>query len=275
MEPQPLPVYGISRIWLEVRQLGRAIHFYRDIMRLPLVRIERDMAFFDVDGQQLVLTEPQVFPDGSVAGVLCHVAFAIDPQAEAAYAQKIQESGGNTYSVGFGHYVDDPDGNLIEFWNESQWPHQRRAPLAGNEIAPLQAIVESSLLVTDSAQALEFYRDWLGLQNLAAVPEQGQPFMRARFPSGQDILLWLPGIFMGTARAGRNMRLTLACASLREVAEFLSSRQIRYTLLQDKLYFRDPFGHCFEVETVSDWPLPASGKPECWSYPKRPTESLR
>lgn len=275
MQHSSIPVHGISRIWLEVRQLGRAIHFYRDIIRLPLVRVERDMAFFDVDGQQLVITEPQIFPDGSVAGVLSHVAFAIDPHHEGSYAQKIRESGGNTYSVGFGYYLDDPDGNLIEFWHESAWPHPRRAPLAGNEIAPLRAIVEASLLVTDSAQGLEFYRDWLGLQNLEAIPENGQPFMRARFASGQDILLWLPGIFMGTARAGRNMRLTLACPNLTAVAEFLSNRQIRYTLLQDKLYFRDPFGHCFEVETVSDWPLPASGNPECWSYPKRPTEVLR
>jgi hypothetical protein len=29
MVNQTIPVHGISKLWLEVRQLGRAIHFYR------------------------------------------------------------------------------------------------------------------------------------------------------------------------------------------------------------------------------------------------------
>lgn len=269
-----IPVYGISKLWLEVRQLGRAIHFYRDVIRLPLVSVQDNMAFFDVDGQQIIVTEPRVFPDGSVAGVNSHWALAIDAKDEGWYSQKIRESGGNTYSVGFAHYIDDPDGNLGEFWKEHAWSHGRRGPLAGEEIAPVQALVEVSLMVTDSRAGLAFYRDQLGLTNLHELEDQGKPFMRARFAGGQDLLLWYPGLYMGIARAGRMMRLTLACESVQAVAQFLAERQLAYTCLADRLYFRDPFGHTFEVEAVAQWPLPPSAPPRQWSYPHRPTDTL-
>ena len=273
--PETIPVYGLSKLWLEVRQLGRAIHFYRDIVRLPLVEVKQNMAFFDIDGQQLVVTEPTVFPDGSVAGTICHWAMAIDAEDESWYAQKVRESGGKIYPISFGHYIDDPDGNLVEFWKRSQWQHPRRAPLAGAEIAPLRAVVETALMVVDSAKGLQFYRDILGLSNLENHPETGEAFMRARLPSGQDILLFRPGTFMGVSRGGRNMRLTLACQSVDAVAAFLDERSIDYLSLDEKLYFDDPFGHRYEIEAVDQWLLPPSGDPTQWSYPQRPTDPMR
>jgi predicted enzyme related to lactoylglutathione lyase len=269
-----IPVYGMSKIWLEVRQLGRAIHFYRDVVRLPLVAVKQNMAFFDIDGQQLVVTEPRVFPDGSVAGTICHWAMALDAEDEDWYAQKVRESGGKIYPISFGQYIDDPDGNLVEFWKNSRWTHPRRGPLAGAEIAPLRAIVETALMVVDSAKGLNFYRNILGLGNLEGHPESGEAFMRARLPSGQDILLFRPGTFMGVSRGGRNMHLTLACESVEAVVKFLEKRSIETICLDGKVYFSDPFGHRYEVEAVDEWPLPPSGNPSEWSYPKRPTDAM-
>lgn len=275
MVKETIPVHGISKLWLEVRQLGRAIHFYRDVLRLPLVGLDGDSACFDVDGQQIALTEPQVFGDGSVAGALCHWALAVDPAESDWYARKVRESGGRIYPIPWGHYIDDPDGNLGELWTGSAWPHARRGPRWGEEISPAAAIVEVSLLMTNQAQALHFYRDRLGLATPEGVAETGEPFMRMRLPGGQDLLLWWPGIYMGVARAGRTMRLTLACASLSAVAEFCDRQAVTYTQLNERVYIRDPFGHTFEVEEVASWPLPPAGDPTRWSFPKRPTDALR
>ena len=71
MVNQTIPVHGISKLWLEVRQLGRAIHFYRDVLRLPLVGPDGDIACFDVDGQQIALTKPQVFPESTAPRSIC------------------------------------------------------------------------------------------------------------------------------------------------------------------------------------------------------------
>ena len=155
---ETIPVYGLSKIWLEVRQLGRAIHFYRDVVRLPLVDIKQNMAFLDIDGQQLVVTEPRMFPDGSVAGTICHWAMALDGDDENWYTQKVRESGGKIYPISFGHYIDDPDGNLVEFWKNSRWPHPRRGPLAGSEIAPLREIVEAAWVCVASGKGVILYR---------------------------------------------------------------------------------------------------------------------
>lgn len=270
-----IPVYGISKLWLEVRQLGRSIHFYRDIVRLPLVAVRGDMAYFDIDGQQLIVTEPTVFSDGSVAGVLCHWALALPTDDQEWYRRKVKESGGDIYDIGFGYYIDDPDGNLGEFHTRPAWKYARRGPLAGREIAPLTSIDEISMLGINPRAALSFYRDVLGLDLINDVPEDGAAFMRFRFPDGQDLLVWQPGIFLGVSRAGRNIRLTLACKSVDVVADFLTEQGISFKRREEHLYFNDPNGHTFEVEQVTQWPLPPSGNPEEWSFPKRPTERLR
>ena len=139
MVKETIPVHGISKLWLEVRQLGRAIHFYRDVLRLPLVGLDGDIAFFDVDGQQIALTEPQVFGDGSVAGALCHWALAVEGAESDWYARKVRESGGRIYPIPWGHSIDDPDANLGELWTGSAWPHSRRGPRWGEEISPAAA----------------------------------------------------------------------------------------------------------------------------------------
>jgi hypothetical protein len=96
----------------------------------------------------------EVFGDGSVAGALCHWALAVDPAESDWYARKVRESGGGIYPIPWGHYIDDPDGNLGELWTGSAWPHSRRGPRWGEEISPAAAIVEVSLLMTNQAQAL-------------------------------------------------------------------------------------------------------------------------
>jgi catechol 2,3-dioxygenase-like lactoylglutathione lyase family enzyme len=275
MVNQTIPVHGISKLWLEVRQLGRAIHFYRDMLRLPLVGLDGDSACFDVDGQQIAQTGPQVVADGSVAGALCHWALAVEEAESDWYARKVRESGGGIYPIPWGHYIDDPDGNLGELMNGSGWPHARPGTRWGEEISPAAAIVEVCLLMTNQAQALHFYRDRLGLATPDGVAETGEPFLRMRLPGGQDLLLWWPGIYMGVARAGRTMCLTIACASLSAVAEFWDRQAVTSTHQNERLYIRDPFGHTFAVDEVATWPLPPSDDPTRWSFPKRRTDALR
>src|SRR5579863_2422328 len=58
MSPQPArlgPIFAIGQIAITVKQLDRAIAFYRDVLGLPFLFEADKMAFFDCAGTRLML----------------------------------------------------------------------------------------------------------------------------------------------------------------------------------------------------------------------------
>lgn len=52
-------ITGVGQIALRATDLGRAIEFYRDVLRLPLLMQIPNAAFFDCGGVRLMLAEPE------------------------------------------------------------------------------------------------------------------------------------------------------------------------------------------------------------------------
>ena len=60
MTDQPFGLRRLGQIAVTVRDLDRAVTFYRDVLGLPfLFRAPPAMAFFDLDGIRLLLGEPE------------------------------------------------------------------------------------------------------------------------------------------------------------------------------------------------------------------------
>ncbi len=58
MSPKPArlgPIYGIGQIAITVKQLDRAVEFYRDVLGLAFLFESGSMAFFDCGGTRLML----------------------------------------------------------------------------------------------------------------------------------------------------------------------------------------------------------------------------
>ena len=76
---------GLSRIGqiaLTVRELDRAVAFYRDVLRVPFLFRAPNLAFFDCAGTRLMLSEPE--SEGAAAGHASVLYFAV-PDLSAAY----------------------------------------------------------------------------------------------------------------------------------------------------------------------------------------------
>ena len=78
---EPLPPARIGQIAVPVLDLERAVVFYRDILRLPLLfRAPPGLAFFDCGGVRLMLSRPE--GDGTAVGAgLLYYAVADLPAA--------------------------------------------------------------------------------------------------------------------------------------------------------------------------------------------------
>src|SRR5688572_9109007 len=60
----------IGQIALTVRELDRAVAFYRDVLRVPFLFRVPNLAFFDCAGLRLMLSEPEGAGTGHHASVL-------------------------------------------------------------------------------------------------------------------------------------------------------------------------------------------------------------
>lgn len=139
MEPrQPAwsPTLGVLEIVLEVGDLDRAIHFYRDVLGMPEVArfsAERPAVWVKpAPNTYLGLWTaqaggPGVGVHGSRGGAHIHLAFRVEPGALEDFAGRLAVAGVEPAGrVTFGRgqdslFVQDPDGNVIEFadWSRS------------------------------------------------------------------------------------------------------------------------------------------------------------
>jgi methylmalonyl-CoA/ethylmalonyl-CoA epimerase len=77
---------GLSRIGqiaVTVRDLDRAVAFYRDVLRLPFLFRVPNLAFFDCAGTRLMLGEPEA---GDAGPARASVLYFDVPDLPAAYA---------------------------------------------------------------------------------------------------------------------------------------------------------------------------------------------
>ena len=121
----------------------------------------------------------------------------------------------------------------------------------------IQDLHHVSLIVADTARALAFYRDLLGLE-LAERPSLAFPGAWLRIGGRQLHLLELPNPDPVTGRpehGGRDRHLALSVGALAPLVTALDQAGIPYTLSRSgrrALFCRDPDGNALEFVEVPE-----------------------
>ena len=123
----------------------------------------------------------------------------------------------------------------------------------------IQRIAHISLLVADTAAALRFYRDLLGLKVDPSRPDLGYPGAWLTVADQEIHLLEMPNpdpVAGRPAHGGRDRHVALYVRGLAELRSRLSSAQVPFTMSKSgraALFCRDPDGNALEfVETDAD-----------------------
>jgi len=185
----------IGRVGLIVRNLDRMSSYYCDMLGLTELERNKDKATLGVgDVALLELTQrPSALPDDTSEAGLYHTAFLMPTRRDHARwilhvaENRIPITGASDHSVSEAIYLDDPEGNGIEVYNDrprERWEYggdgmivMRTEPLdieaIVGEIDPATATYPQApeglrighvhLRVGDIAQAEKFYRDAIGL----------------------------------------------------------------------------------------------------------------
>ena len=118
-----LPVAGVNELVLEVLDLERAAAFYGETLGLPLFSRRHDRAWFLAGATRIGLWTPQVGLAGGCGGIHVHFAFHVDEDDFEDTVERLDESGVSPEVISFeddgrgrAAYVQDPDGNVVEFW---------------------------------------------------------------------------------------------------------------------------------------------------------------
>ncbi len=113
-------------------------------------------------------------------------------------------------------------------------------------------IHHASLLVADTAKALAFYSDVLGLEVVQNRPDLGFPGAWLQVGQQQIHLLELPNPDSVTGRpdhGGRDRHIAFHLSDLDELTQRLDENHVSYTLSQSgrrALFCRDPDGNALE-----------------------------
>ncbi|MBP8198681.1 MAG: VOC family protein [Chromatiaceae bacterium] len=119
-------------------------------------------------------------------------------------------------------------------------------------MSQIMGIHHASLLVADTARALAFYRDLLGLEVIAERPDLGFPGAWLRVGAQQIHLLELPNPDPVTGRpahGGRDRHLALYVQDLDDLAGCLERAGIPFTRSRSgraALFCRDPDANALE-----------------------------
>lgn len=122
----------------------------------------------------------------------------------------------------------------------------------------ITAIHHVSLIVADTARALAFYRDLLGLDLDPDRPELGFPGAWLWVGDGQIHLLELPNpdpVEDRPAHGGRDRHLAMTVVDLAGMSERLDAAGVPYTRSQSgrkALFCRDPDANALELIQAAD-----------------------
>ena len=193
----------LGPVHLTVTDLDRSVGFYQDPIGLRVRAHEGPVATLGSDSTDILVLheDPGARPPGRHAG-LYHFALLFPSREELARAlQRLAArgtpiTGASDHGVSEAIYLNDPDGNGIELYRDrprDQWPPPRTGrervgmftePL---DIPDLMSTVEGAgdpprqaddglrlghmhLHVGDVEEAMRFYRDELGLEEMARYP---------------------------------------------------------------------------------------------------------
>jgi len=115
-----------------------------------------------------------------------------------------------------------------------------------------------SLIVADTARALTFYRDLLGLTVVPNRPDLGYPGAWLQLGETQIHLLELPNpdpLDNRPTHGGRDRHLALEVNEFEDLKQRLEQRRITYTLSRSgrqALFCRDPDQNAVEIIAASD-----------------------
>ena len=128
-----VPVTGVNELVLEVADLERAVHFYSELLGLPVVeRWEHRAAAWVMAGDRtrIGLWRPQVGLAGGRGGVHVHFAMHIGEDDYDSAVALLRERSAEVEEIAFdgagrAAYVTDPDGNVVELWTWDVAEHLR------------------------------------------------------------------------------------------------------------------------------------------------------
>lgn len=199
---------SIDHVELRVRDIDRALEFYRDIVGLEVVDKSADSASLSApDGPVvlMLLSEGVDAPAQREATGLYHTAIRFPDRTALANAlarlvRAGYRIGASDHGVSEALYIDDPDGNGVELYRDrprDQWPPpntQYRTPMFNAPLdlegllddadggvadggstegtAPATDIGHVHLQVSDLETTRAFYVDVLGLDLMAEFPGQ-------------------------------------------------------------------------------------------------------
>jgi methylmalonyl-CoA/ethylmalonyl-CoA epimerase len=116
-------ISNIGQIALTVKDLPRAVGFYRDILGLEYLFEASNMAFFNCGGTRIMLT-PEESPDSTYNSILYYKTDDIQAACESLKALGVQfESGPRMIARMPDHelwmaFLRDSEGNLLAFMSE-------------------------------------------------------------------------------------------------------------------------------------------------------------
>ncbi|HEV7845549.1 MAG TPA: VOC family protein [Thermoleophilaceae bacterium] len=128
-----VPVSGVSELVLEVQDLEAAEAFYAGVLGFPVVErwLDRE-AVWVMAGERtrIGLWRPQVGLAGGRGGAHVHYAMKIEESDYDGAVALLRERGAALEEISFdgagrAAYVDDPDGNVVEFWTWDVAAHLR------------------------------------------------------------------------------------------------------------------------------------------------------
>jgi catechol 2,3-dioxygenase len=183
----------IGAIGLVARDLNRLTGFYRDLLGLTVQHRSDRVARLGVSGVTLIEIEhrPDALPDDPATAGLYHTAFLMPTRADHARwirhiaRNRVPITGASDHGVSEAFYLDDPEGNGIEVYNDrppERWQRENGLVVMPTKPLDIEAVLTEvdpaatypaapeglrighvHLRVGDVGKAEEFYRGALGL----------------------------------------------------------------------------------------------------------------
>lgn len=193
------PVTYVEEVNLKVRDLGRSLDFYQNIIGFQVLEQTDRKAVLTTDGKRPLVTLEQpvdVLPKTGRTAGLYHYAILLPTRADlSVFLRHLLETrtrfGASDHYVSEALYIDDPDGNGIEIYRDrpaDEWTwkgdlvEMATEPLDGDGILaesnaewtglPAGTIMgHIHLHVSDLKKAEEFYTTGLGFEVVSYYPQ--------------------------------------------------------------------------------------------------------